>query len=201
MARTDNTYLDELAVHLRLAGMTGDEIGAVLEEARDHIQESGEPARTAFGSPEEYAEALALSHGTRSASLINMTRADLIAAAAQIGAWGLLVYSTVALSSPGGVAIRPGYLVGWLILTVGLAWPVWPIVRSFAVRKTGFLPTMLVMTLVVGAAVVPAVTWEEPVLANIPAVPGIVAAVVVIGACWLRAWRLRDPIRRPTTTS
>lgn len=200
MARIDIAYLEELTVHLRLADMAGYEIGTIVEEAKDHLEASGETPEEAFGPPEEYARALALAHGKESTGQLRMSRADLLAGAAQIAGWSGFVYGVVALGSSDDVQLQPGYLVGWMILTGGLVWPVWPVVRAFTARKTGLLPATLTMALVVAASIVPAVIWHEPVLAVLPSLPVIGVSVTIIGACWVRAWRLRDPVRRPTST-
>lgn len=197
MGRTDGAYLEELTVHLRLAEVAGSEIGAILEEAQDHLAASGETPQEAFGSPEEYARALALAHGKYSSAPLRLSRADLLAGAAQIAGWAGVVYGVVAIGTATDVQLLPGHVASWSILTGGLLWPVWPVVRALTARKTGVLSAAATLAAVVAASIVPAVTWHEPVLATFPAVPVVVLSLVVIGACWVRAWRVRDPVRRP----
>lgn len=200
MAQIDVAYLEDLTVHLRLAGIAGNEIGAIIEEAKDHLETSGETPEEAFGPPDEYARALAVAHGKESTGQLSLSRADLLAGAAQIAGWSGLVYGVVALGTSDDVKLLPGYVAGWMILTAGLVWPVWPVVQALTARKTGLLRATSTLALVVAASIVPAVTWHEPVLAALPAMPVIVVSLTVIGACWVRAWRLRDPVRRPTST-
>jgi hypothetical protein len=59
MARPDHDYLTGLAVHLRLVGMDSAQIGAVLEETRDHLDASGEDPEENFVRASDFAEALA----------------------------------------------------------------------------------------------------------------------------------------------
>lgn len=53
------------------------------------------------------------------------------------------------------------------------------------------------MMVVVGAFVTVTLAWDLPVLLTLPAWPAILVGAAVIAGCWFRAWRLRDPIRRP----
>jgi hypothetical protein len=90
MRGTDRDYLQELTVHLRLAGLDGRQVGAVLEEARDHLEASNEAAADAFGPVEDYAAELARSHIAAGMPWTKLTRSDLVAGGAQLGGWLLL---------------------------------------------------------------------------------------------------------------
>lgn len=199
MARGDTDYLQELTLHLRLAGMDGHQIGAVLEEVRDHLAESGEAPVDAFGDAEGYAQSLVPSshRSARPERAMRLTRGDLIAAAAQLAGWLLLVNGVVAIAGPDDVQIRPGELVGVAVLVAGLVWPVWPATRAFAARRIGFVVPAASMMIVVGAFVGLAVVWTSPVLVALSPWLAIPIGAAVIVGCWLRAWRRGDPVRRP----
>ncbi len=57
---TDDTrsWLDELAVELRLRHVRGEAIGDAVSSVESHLAESGESATEAFGDPRSYAESL-----------------------------------------------------------------------------------------------------------------------------------------------
>ncbi|MDT0165868.1 hypothetical protein Q9R32_09885 [Actinotalea sp. AC32] len=56
----DERWTEALLLELRLRGVPGDTIGAVLAEVDSHVVESGEPAHDAFGDPVAYARSLDL---------------------------------------------------------------------------------------------------------------------------------------------
>ncbi|MCO1658471.1 HAAS signaling domain-containing protein [Pseudonocardia humida] len=56
LSKADRRYLEELAVHLQLRYVPGEQIGEILAEAEAHSAQSGEPLREAFGDPKEYAQ-------------------------------------------------------------------------------------------------------------------------------------------------
>jgi len=53
--RVTRDYVGELAFHLARAGLDGQRVGEVLAEVEAHVAATGEPARAAFGPPQEYA--------------------------------------------------------------------------------------------------------------------------------------------------
>lgn len=57
---TNEKWLHELTLELRMREVDGATIGDAVAQARTHVEESGESASEAFGSPQEYADALAL---------------------------------------------------------------------------------------------------------------------------------------------
>ena len=197
MKPSEQAYWEDLTIQLRLAGLDGADIGAVLEESKDHLAVSGEQPRDAFGAPAEYASELAASHRARAPRGLDLSRGDLIAAAAQLGAWWMLVAGIVALAQTEAVAIQPGLVAGWVALTIGFAWPVWPAVRAFTIRRTGFVVPVAAMTLVVAISVALSILWRDPTIALVRPLPTILLALVIIAGCWWRAWRQRDPIQRP----
>lgn len=194
MAPTDAGYLDDLTVHLQLAGLTGDEIGALVEETRDHLEVSGESPEAAFGPAEIYAKELAASRGTIES---RPTRAGLISSALLVaGSWGL-VSGLVALGGTGSVTIQPGHLLGWLIATTGLVWVIWPTLQTSLRGRTKRIIPPIAMALVLVCSVISVFVWTEPVLAELDPSWVIGAALIVITGSWLRAWRSREPIRKP----
>lgn len=197
MSSSEQDYWEDLTVQLRLAGLKGAQIGAVLEEAKDHLAASGEHPKDAFGPSAEFASELAESHRSRLPRAFDLSRGDLLAAAAQLVAWWMLASGIFSLVPGDAVEVRPGVVTGWVVLTVGFAWPVWPATRAFVARRTGFIVPLAAMMLVVASSVVLSVVWRDPVLALLPALPMILVAVLIIAGCWWRAWRRRDPIRRP----
>lgn len=203
MTRPENDYLTELAVHLRLVGMDGEQIGAILEETRDHLDASGQDAAEVFGPASDYAEALADSQGLALPRRpLQLTPADLVGAAVQLMGFTLLLGGTAAMASGGsaaGVDLSPGHLVGLAVVAGGLAWPLWPATRAYLARRASVaIPTLSVLAIV---AVVVALTtlWDDPVLITVPASAAILLGAVVIAGFWIRIWRLRDPVRPPTS--
>lgn len=201
MNRMHDTYLDDLTIHLRLADVPGDDIGAILEEVRDHLAHSGETPEEAFGPAEDYARALVESRGETAGARSDLGPGDLVAGAVQIVAWYLLVYAVVGLATGTDVTIVPGGLAGLALLSAGLAWPVWPAMRAFLVRRVSFVVPAAAMTGLVAGFVALSVLWDEPVIATVPAWPAVVVAIALIAACWPRALRKGGGrIRRPTET-
>lgn len=56
----DERWTEAVLLELRLRGVPGDAIGAVLAEVDSHVAESGETAHEAFGDPAGYARSLEL---------------------------------------------------------------------------------------------------------------------------------------------
>lgn len=197
MARVEHDYLEELTVHLRLAGLDGRAVGAILEEARDHLEASGRAAEDEFGPAEAYAAELARSHPTApSTPRMGLTRGDLIAAAAQFAGWLLLVSGLVDLVNGSDVTILPGHLAGIALLTVAMVWPVWPATRAYVAKRTGVATPFAAMTTAIIGWVALTLLLDTPVLMTLPPWVAIAVGITVIGLCLLRVWRLRDPIRR-----
>lgn len=196
MTPSDVAYFNDLTVHLRLAGLSGDEIGAVIEEAKDHLALSGETPEKAFGPAEGYARQVARSRGAVASRL---TLSDLLFGALLIaGCWGLLA-GLFALASSRPVTLRPGHVLGLGIVFAGLAWPVWAAFEAFLRGRVGVARPAAAMTLVI-ALVVAAAAWKEPVLASVPALAVVLASAVVMALSGFWARRLRKPIRRPTSS-
>jgi hypothetical protein len=155
---------------------------------------SGESPEAAFGPAEIYAKELAASRGTIES---RPTRAGLISSALLLaGSWGL-VSGLVALGGTGSVTIQPGHLLGWLIATTGLVWVIWPTLQTSLRGRTKRIIPPIAMALVLVCSVISVFVWTEPVLAELDPSWVIGAALIVITGSWLRAWRSREPIRKP----
>ncbi len=198
-AAADAAYLDELTVHLRLAELPGADIGDVLEEVRDHLAQTGDSARAAFGPAAEYAGQIAVARGAPEVGPLGMGRTDLLAAALQILAWFVAIYSGVAWLNDEPLTLGIGHLAGLLVLIAGFVWPVWPSLRAHTAGRVGWSVPAASLFGTAGLAVAAMTIWHTPTLLTVPApVATAVAALVIIG-CWVRVHRLRDPVRRPTT--
>ena len=203
MSRPDDDYMTELGVHLRLVGMNGVQIGAILEETRDHLDSSDQDPEEAFGPASDYAQALAESQGhSLPRRPLQLTPGDLVGAAVQLLGFVLLLGGVAAMAPGGpaaGVEVVPGHLAGLAVVAVGLAWPLWPATRArMAGKVSRAIPTVSMLAVI---AVLVAVTtlWNEPVLVTVPPWTAIALGTVLLAGSWIRAWRLRDPVRRPAT--
>ncbi|MCC5948273.1 MAG: hypothetical protein JJT89_07430 [Nitriliruptoraceae bacterium] len=204
MPRPELDYLDELALELRFAGMDGAQIGSVLEEARDHLAAADQPPEEVFGPAKEYAAALADSQRERlQPRPMSLTVGDLIANGLQflgflLGFRGAMI---VLLREDAAVDLGPGHLAGAGLLMIGLVWPLWPAMRAYLARRTGFATPVVACVAVVAVFVAVMQWWDEPVLIALSPVPAIGLGAVLIAVCWVRAWRLRDPVQRPSATA
>lgn len=203
MTRPDDDYVTELGVHLRLVGMNGEQIGGILEETRDHLEASGQDPEEAFGRASDYAEALADSQGVSLPRRpLQLTPGDLVAAAVQLVGVMLLLGGVAAMAPggrEGGVDLVPGHLAGLAVLTAGLAWPIWPATRAYLARRVSLaIPTLSVLA-IIATFVALTTLWDDPVLITVPSWTAIAVGAILTAGCWIRVWRLRDPVRQPAT--
>lgn len=201
MPRPERDYVLELGIQLRLVGMDGPSIGSIQEEVRDHLDSSGQDPREAFGDPAEYAAELAEVHRDQlPLRPFSLERGDLLAGASQIVGFVLLLLGVAAAALGGGVAVDlgPGHLAGFVVLLGGLVWPLWPAYRAWLARRVGAAVFVGAMLAVIAASAALMVLWDEPVLAAVRPWIAIVTGLLLVAACWIRTWRLRDPVRRPT---
>lgn len=196
-AANDQRYLDELTLQLRLADLPGSDIGAVLEEVRDHLAHTDATPAETFGPAEDYAREIVAARGTPPVGPLGMSLGDLLAAALQILGWFVLIYSGVAWLNEEPLTLGPGHLAGLLVLVVGFAWPVWPTLRAHASGRVGW-PIPVVAAVATFAVAVGAMSlWHTPTLLTVPAPVAITVAATTIIGCWVRAYRHRDPVRQP----
>ncbi len=199
MRRTELDYLQELTVQLRLAGLDGRQVGAVLEEARDHLEASNETAVDAFGPVEDYAAELARSHTAAGTPWTKLSRSDLVAGGAQLGGWLLVADGLISRLVGGEVVILAAHLAAWALLTAALVWPVWPTFLDYAAGRASIARPTLAMTGVIALCVAVTMAWTSPQIVTLAPWTAIIIGGIVIGLCWLRVWFRRDPIRRPTS--
>lgn len=117
-------WAEEVILELRLAGVSGERIGAALVEVDAHCVDSGEPAAEAFGDPVRYARSLELPTDD------GASRAGLALAAAPplVQVLGMLVVlaAVPALRRGESVALTVGHLgmLAVLVAAVGavVAW-------------------------------------------------------------------------------
>ena len=201
MPRPERDYVLELGIQLRLVGMDGPAIGSIQEEVRDHLDSSGQDPREAFGDPAEYAAELAEVHRDQlPARPFTPSLRDYVANAVQVVGGGLVMLGipVAVLGGGEGVDLGPGHLVGFVVLVVGLAWPLWPAYRGWVARRVSAAVPIgaLLGVIVISAGFM--VLWDEPVLVSVPPWVAIVVGTVLVAGFWIRTWRLRDPVRRPT---
>lgn len=115
----DPKWAEALLLELRLRGVAGTRIGAVLAEVEAHCADSGETARDAFGDPVEYAAALGLPEsplqGESSVpdiAIVGVGLLGMFSTAGSVAAWQTGTNVTVTL----GAALGALVLVAWLAL-------------------------------------------------------------------------------------
>ena len=193
----DPRWAEALLLELRLQGVAGARIGAVLAEVDAHVVDSGETAQEAFGDPVAYARSLDLPEDpAQSSSSIGRTVAA--SAVQTVGMLGVLwslrpALDGAALVVPAGMLlVLPAALAGFVglwragdrVLRAALAHPVLTVLGNMVVTA---------------ALVAVAVTLRAPV-ASLPAVPVLVAAALalVAGTVWgLREQGSGDPVVDP----
>lgn len=105
--KTNDAWLEELTLELRMREVSGAAIGDALAQVRAHLAESGESAEEAFGTPEQYASELNL--------LASVTSRIEPRWMGRLLASSLLGIAALYLSTPTVVALRQG-------LGVGISW-------------------------------------------------------------------------------
>lgn len=191
----ETAWAEEFVLALRLRGVSGSTIGAVLAEIESHCAESGETAREAFGDPEDYAAALDLppSPEQEGPALREVTSAGV----AILGI-ALTVASVAAWQT--GTHLRPtvGQALSATVILIAFGWlALWP---TAALRLIIRRP--VVASLGCGALVTTAVLLaasSDAVIVRIPWPPSLVVGVVlVIGeTLWSRLRDVPDPIVGP----
>lgn len=198
---TDKTYFDDLVIHLRLRRVPGDEIGALLEEARHHLQVSGESPEEAFGPVEDYARDLAMSTG-KGAAPQSWSRREFLLATAHFVSWYLMMGAIVAWSIGEPAQVTMGMTIGVLLGLLLAAKVVWPSLVAYATRKQGLGITLLTT---VGPVAITALVvslgdrffWSGRVLLSAPATVMVVVSLVLVLASLIPLVRRADPVTRP----
>ncbi|WP_101523311.1 hypothetical protein [Nocardioides houyundeii] len=185
-------WLDELTLELRLKDVSGRDIGDAVATAREFLRDSGTSAEEAFGSPREYADALALApapdaeRGVRRAVLGGL----------------LVLLGFFAVVYAGGPAWR-GESVELDASTVALLL----LAALLVLLIPRYLSTVMHAApwrIGLGAAVVFAVqvliafTLGDVTVASLPALPiALVGAVVLVGEVGWLARQDDDPLQDP----
>lgn len=197
-------YFDELVIALRMRDVPGDEIGAALEEARDHIAHSGESPEETFGTAADYARDLAEAGGRSSHARVGLNGGEALLGLAMFIAGFLFLRSLSAtFANLGRLELTAGMVVGVpLILLLG-AFVVWPLILKHASGGIGlWAPVLAIIVMLLGVAratlwVDGYYFWLGPPTLNVPTWAGMMVSVLIgTGALlWLR--RRHDPVRRP----
>ncbi len=198
---TDKTYFDDLVIHLRLRRVPGEEIGALLEEARHHLQVSGESPEEAFGPVEDYARDLAVSKGMGDTPQ-SWPRREFMVATAHFASWYLLMSAVVAWALGEPVRVTRGMMITVLLGLLLAAKVVWPALVAYAARKQGsgipvlaMLGTVAIAALVVGLG--DKLFFSFQVLLSAPAPVVAVGSLVLVVASMIPLIRRGDPVKRP----
>lgn len=176
-------WVEEFVLEARLADVPGDRIGDALATVQAHVVDSGETAQEAFGDPRAYARALAdgmpstRGVGTRTAASLILGFVGLLVTNEGFG--GLLAGEEVAL----GLGHLAAAGVALLVLVALLGWSA-QVLRLVADR---LWVALVVPAVLVAVAVGLMVRFPEAVL-EAPAVPTLVAGVVLLAVGTLLAW-------------
>lgn len=115
----DPRWTEALLLELRLQGVPGDRIGAVLAEVDAHCVDSGESAQDAFGDPVAYARALDLPESP--AQSARATGRVVLASLVQVVGMLAVVASVRPAVDGTGVTVPLGAVVGLVVLVLALA--------------------------------------------------------------------------------
>lgn len=196
--RTDESWLQDLRLELRLQDWDGRQVGDAVATVREHCEESGESAQEAFGDPDAYGRALAQGSPGRAKPL---TARVLLGALA--GVLGTLTTSAAATAAfeGGPVEIRLGQvliLVLTLAAVVALVGRSGPVLRALV--RIGPLRGGVIGAVVCAGLVLVGLLRPE-VLVAVPAGPTAVGAVLLVAVATAVSWpdRHADPERDPRT--
>ncbi|MGY2127907.1 hypothetical protein [Blastococcus sp. SYSU DS0617] len=172
-------WTEGLLLELRLRGVAGDRIGAVVAEVDSHCAESGEQAADAFGDPVAYARSLELApaEGQSPAAIAG----GVAAAALQALAFPPAVFGLAALGAGEPLGITGGMVAVLCLLvagTVGLA-----AYGEHFLRMVLRRPVLSVLaSLAPTGLMVAALVLLDDVVATAPAGAAIGVGVVLMGA-------------------
>lgn len=186
----DPRWAERLVLELRLQGVAGDRIGAVLAEVDAHVVDSGESAPDAFGDPVTYARSLGLPV-SRAQSRGATTRAVAASGLQLVGMLAVLWSLPPALDgeplqASAGLLLVLAVLVA-AVLTLGAR-------TERVLRAVLDHPVLTALTVAVGAGALVALglTVRTPVVTLPPVVVLVGGAVVLAGATAWEAIELRD---------
>lgn len=189
-------WAEALLLELRLRGVAGPTIGAVLAEVEAHCADSGESARDAFGDPVDYAEALDL---PTSPTQGGSSAPDVAAAAAGLLGMFTTAGSVAAWQTGTTVAFTLGAMLAALVLLACFA--VLTLRTDKALRLVVHRP--LVTTLGFGAftagLVVLLVSARQP-LFDLPWQPLLALGLTFVLGEFIWALRHRDQLDDPVVS-
>lgn len=174
----DGDWAEALLLELRLRGVPGDAVGAVLAEVDAHVVDSGTSARESFGDPVAYARSLELPTAVDGPRELARTGAPV---AAQVLGMLLTLWAAAALLASGPLTVTAGHLAALLLLAVQLG--------VLLLRPDPFLRTavehpvvtwLALMTLM-GLTVAAVLALPQPVLSS-PAGPVLVVGLLLLAA-------------------
>jgi hypothetical protein len=165
LTATDQAWCDDLLLALRLRDVPGPRIGEVLAEVQSHVAETGEDPRQAFGSPKEYADAVAGALGVTPGTLRDRVRRGDLVLALTLGLAGFLLADSLWSLGAGDRGLLG--LPAWLLIAVAVLVLGGGIVRLVTVvRRT---PDRVVDPRT-GADMVPFAGWRVALLVALPVV-------------------------------
>ena len=189
----DPRWIEDFVVESRVLDVPGDRIGDALATVEEHLVETGESVHEAFGSPRDYAAAIAEyephTEGIDASTVIS----------SGLGVLGIVFAPralTAALSDM-PVTITTGDLAALALLVALIAGVMAfarPLMRTLTARRTaGFVLWLLGFLVVTAAMVACFVLWQTTVMTLSPWVVGGIALAGVIAAAWL-GWRQRPDL-------
>ena len=197
----DEQWAERVLLELRLRGVSGADIGAVLAEVDSHCSESGATAAESFGDPAEYAHSLDLLTEPR------LSGRDVVPVAApmapQILGMLLVVWSAGGVRSGAPVDVTAGHLVvvAALAVEIALALRSLDAVLALAVRRPVLLWLVFMAAVIVPATVMLVL---DDVLLRLPALGTAATGALLLLAGVLLARRGRaaggvvpDPVVPP----
>lgn len=199
----EEQWAEVALLELRLLGVTGARIGAVLAEVDSHCAESGLTAADAFGDPVAYVRSLDLPSDEGPHTDARAVAATATWSAVQVLGMLATLWGIDALLDRTPLALTAGQIVGVgaVLTAIGLAtWQIDSVLRAVSRRPIG----LLVVVLAVGSTlfvVLPMLLLDAVVLtAHAGWAAGIGAALLVVGSIGVNASLTgvaADPVRPP----
>jgi hypothetical protein len=181
-----DTYVNHLALALRMRDVPGERIGHVIAEVEAHVAESRETPVEAFGSAEEYADRISAALG-RPAGRRHPLRAMLIG-------WPVSLAAMLVADGAAGLASgEPAELTAGKLLLFGLLPPVAVFLVHLIVRRARpRWPAVLGVVLVFAGVFAVPLLLSRPVLATYPAWAALAAGALF--AAGTLPWALRPDL-------
>lgn len=192
---TNNAWLDQLILELRLRDVAGDDIGDAVASAREFLADSGASADETFGTPGGYAEALGLAPADSASR--GLRRTLIHSLIGLLGFFGVVQAAGPALRSEQlDISVSLVALVAMAVLLLLLT-PLWlgPLVRAKPWKA------VIVVAVIFAVQITIALSFGATILASVSALPiALVGSLLLIGtALWgqFRTDASADPIVDP----